>query len=114
MHRYGPSYTYPCVFFIFFKDEANNLPVPLSLADFYEASQFEMINFTILNIEHYNSDPMISLFGNMQITFHMYVENDATCINDKLNAWNYVTWLNESQLEITKGWTIAIYKNMGF
>ena len=38
------------------------------LADFYDASQFEMINFANVKIEHFNSDPVISLFGNMQIT----------------------------------------------
>ena len=50
------------------------------LADFYDASQFEMINFTKVNIEHYNSDPVISLFGNMQILFQ-YMEYDVAYIN---------------------------------
>ena len=63
------------------------------LADFYDApkfetesykfiysSMFEMINFANVNIEHYNSDPLISLFGNMQIMFQ-YMEYDVTCIN---------------------------------
>ena len=48
------------------------------LADFYDAPQFEMINFANVNIEHYN--PVISLFGNMQIMFQ-YMEYDVTCIN---------------------------------
>ena len=42
---------------------------PYLLAYFYDASQFEMINFVNVNIEHYNADPVISLFGNMQIMF---------------------------------------------
>ena len=42
---------------------------PYLLADFNDASQFEMINFANVNIEHYNSDPVNSLFGNMQIVF---------------------------------------------
>ena len=50
------------------------------LADFYNAPQFEMIIFANVNIEHYNSDPVISLFGNMQIMFQ-YMEYDVTCIN---------------------------------
>ena len=53
---------------------------PYLLADFYDASQFEMINFANVNIEHYNSDPVISLVGNMQIMFQ-YMEYDVTCIN---------------------------------
>ena len=50
---------------------------PYLLADF---SQFEMINLTNVNIEHYNSDPVIFLFGNMQIMFQ-YMEFDVICIN---------------------------------
>ena len=42
---------------------------PYLLADLYDAPQFEMINFANVNIEYYNSDPVISLFGNMQIMF---------------------------------------------
>ena len=53
---------------------------PYLLADFYDASQFEMINFAYVNIEQYNSDPVISLFGNMQIMFQ-YMEYDVTFIN---------------------------------
>ena len=34
-------------------------PTRTLLADFYDASQFEMINFPNVNIEHYNSDPVI-------------------------------------------------------
>ena len=41
---------------------------PYLLADFYDASQFQMINFLSVKIEHFNSDPVISLFGKMQIT----------------------------------------------
>ena len=41
---------------------------PYLLADFYDTSKFQMINFAIVKIEHFNSDPMISLFENMQIT----------------------------------------------
>ena len=37
-------------------------------ANLYDASQFEMIDFAIVKIEHFNSNPVISLFGNMQIT----------------------------------------------
>ena len=39
------------------------------LVDFYDASQFEIINFTNVKIEHFDSDPVISLFENMRITF---------------------------------------------
>ena len=56
---------------------------PYLLADFYDASQFEILNFANHaneNIEHYNSYPVISLFGNMQIMFQ-YMEYDVTCIN---------------------------------
>ena len=54
---------------------------PYLLADFYDASQFEMINFANVNIERtLYSDPVISLFGNMQIMFQ-YMEYDVTCIN---------------------------------
>ena len=53
---------------------------PYPLVDFYDAPQFEMINFANVYIEHYNSDPVISLFGNMQIMFQ-YMEYDVTCIN---------------------------------
>ena len=63
MDKYGPNYTYPCVFNI------KRTAYPYLLADFYNASQFEMINFANVNIEHYNSDHVISLFGNMQIVF---------------------------------------------
>ena len=41
---------------------------PYILVNFYDASQFEMINFANVKIEHFNSDPVISLFGNVQIT----------------------------------------------
>ena len=44
---------------------------PYFLAKIYEASKFEMNNFASVNIEHNNSDDVISLFGNMQITFHI-------------------------------------------
>ena len=40
----------------------------LPVVDFYDAFQFEMINFANVKIEHFNSDPVISLFWNMQIT----------------------------------------------
>ena len=53
---------------------------PDLLADFYDAPQFEIINFANVYIEHYNSHPVISLFGNMQIMFQ-YMEYDVTCIN---------------------------------
>ena len=74
MHRYGPTDTYPCVF------NMKRTTYPYLLADFYHAPQFEMINFANVNIEHYNSDPVISLFWNMQIMFQ-YMEYDVTCIN---------------------------------
>ena len=89
MHRYGPNDTYPCVF------NMKRTTYPYLLADFYDASQFEMKNFVNLNIQHYNSDPVISLFGNMQIMFQ-YMEYDVTCINKtfashisatKINLW---------------------------
>ena len=66
-HRYGPIDTYPCVFNM--KRATYRYIYPYLLADFYDTSQFEMINFGNVNIEHYNSDPVISLFGNMQIMF---------------------------------------------
>ena len=53
---------------------------PYLLADFYDASQFEMIYFANVNI---NSDPVIFLFGNMQIMFQ-YMKYYVTCINQKL------------------------------
>ena len=74
MHRYGPNDTYPCVF------NMKRTTYPYLLADFYDAPQFEMINFANVNIEHYNSDPVISLFGNMQIKFQ-YMEYDVIYIN---------------------------------
>ena len=74
MHRYGHNDTYPSVF------NMKRTTYPYLLTDFYDASQFEMINFANVNIEHYNSDPVISLFGNMQIMFQ-YMEYDVTCIN---------------------------------
>ena len=74
MHRYGPNDTYPCVF------NMTRTTYPYLLADFYDASQFEIINFANVNIEHYNSDPVLSLFGNMQIIFQC-MDNDVTCIN---------------------------------
>ena len=52
---------------------------PYLSADLYDAFQFEMINFANVNIECYNSDPVISLFGNMQIMFQ-YIKYDVTCI----------------------------------
>ena len=33
---------------------------PYLLADFYDASQFEMIYLANVKIEHFNSDPVIS------------------------------------------------------
>ena len=74
MHMYGPNDTYPCVF------NMKRTTYPYLLDDFYDASQFEMINFANVNIEHSNSDPVISLFGNMQIMFK-FMEYDVTCIN---------------------------------
>ena len=77
MHIYGPNDIYPCVF------NMRRTTYPYLLADFYDAPQFEMINFANVNIhfvEHYNSDPVISLFGNMQIMFQ-YMEYDVTSIN---------------------------------
>ena len=38
MHRYGPNDTYPCVF------NMKRITYPYLLADFYDASQFEIIN----------------------------------------------------------------------
>ena len=61
VHRYGPNNTYPCVF------NMKRRTFPYLLFDFYNASQFEMINFANVKIDHFNSDPVISLFGNMQI-----------------------------------------------
>ena len=63
MHRYGPNEKHPFVFYM------KRTTYPYLLADFYDAPQFEMMNFANVNIEHYNSDPVISLFGNMQIMF---------------------------------------------
>ena len=74
IHRYGPDDTYPCVF------NTKRTTYPYILADFYDAPQFEMINFANVNIELYNSDPVISLFGNTQIMFQ-YMQYDVTCIN---------------------------------
>ena len=53
---------------------------PYLIADFYDESQFEMINFANVNIEHYNSDPVISLLTNKQIMFQ-YMKYEVTCIN---------------------------------
>ena len=61
VHRYGSNNTYPCVF------NMKRRTYPYLLVDFYDASQFEMIYFANLKIEHFNPDPVISLFGNMQI-----------------------------------------------
>ena len=59
MHRYGPNDTYPCVF------NMKRITYPYLLADFYDASQFEMINIANVNIEHYKiSDPVIALGQN--------------------------------------------------
>ena len=74
MHRYGPNDTYLCVFNI------KRTTYRYLLADFCDASQLEMINLPNVNIDHYNSDPVISLFGNMQIMFQ-YMEYDVTSIN---------------------------------
>ena len=74
MHRYGPNDAYPCVF------SMKRTTYPYLFADFYDAPQFKMINFANVNKEHYNSDPVISLFGNMQIMFQ-YIVYDVTCIN---------------------------------
>ena len=74
MHRFWPNDTYPCVF------NMNRTTYLYLLAVFYDASQFEMTNFANVNIEHYNSDPVISVFGNMQIMFQ-YMEYDVSCIN---------------------------------
>ena len=74
MHSYGPNDTYPSVF------NMKRTTYSYLLADFYDAPQFEMINFAYVNIEHYKSDPVIFLFGNMQIMFQ-YMEYDVTCIN---------------------------------
>ena len=52
MHRYGPNDTYPCVF------NMKRITYLYLLADFYDASQFEMINFANVKIEHYNYDPV--------------------------------------------------------
>ena len=35
---------------------------PYFLADFYDTSKFQMINFAIVKMKHFNSDPVISLF----------------------------------------------------
>ena len=61
MHRHGPTDT--CVF------NMKQTIYPYLLADFYDAPQFETINLANVNIEHYDSDPVISLFGNMKIMF---------------------------------------------
>ena len=45
MHRYGPNDTYPFVF------NMKRTTYLYLLADFYDASQFEMINFGNVNIE---------------------------------------------------------------
>ena len=74
MHRYWPNDTYPCVF------NMKRTTYPYLFTDFYDASQFEMINVANVYIEHYNSDPVISLFGNMQIMIQ-YMEYDVKCIN---------------------------------
>ena len=87
MHRYGPNDTYPCVF------NMKRITYPYLLADFYDASQFEMINLANVNIEHYNSDPVNSLFGNMQIMFQ-YMEYDVTCINKTFASHISATKIN--------------------
>ena len=58
----GPNNTYPCVF------NMKRRTYPHILVGLYDASQFEMINFTNVKIEHFNSDLDISLFGNIPIT----------------------------------------------
>ena len=72
MHIYGPNDTYPFVV------NMKRTTHPYLLADFYDAFQFEMINFANVNIEHYSSDPVISLFENKQIMFQ-YMKYDVTC-----------------------------------
>ena len=49
MHRYGPNDTYPCVFNI------KRTTYPYLLADFYDASQFEMKNFVNLTLSTLNA-----------------------------------------------------------
>ena len=46
MHRYGSYDTYPCV------SNMKRTTYQYLLADFYNVSQFEMINFANVNIEH--------------------------------------------------------------
>ena len=87
MHRYGPNFTYPCVF------NMTQTTYTHLLADFYDASQFEMINFANVNIKHYNSDSLISLFGNMQIMFQ-YMEYDVTWINSTFASHISATKIN--------------------
>ena len=62
VHRYRPNNIYRCVL------NTKRRIYPYLLVDFYDTSHFEMINFANVKIEHFNSDPLISLFGNMQIT----------------------------------------------
>ena len=52
-----------------------------------------MINFATVNIEYYNSDTVISLFGNMQIVFQ-YMEYDVTCINQTFASHISATKIN--------------------
>ena len=61
IHRYRPYQTYPCVV------NMKRRTYPHLLVDFYDASQFEMINFANVKIQYFYSDPVSFLFGNMQI-----------------------------------------------
>ena len=73
--------------------EANNLPVPFSR--FLRRIPVWNDNFANVNIEHYNSDPVISLFGNMQIMFQ-YMEYDVTCIK-----WTFASHISATKIIFT-------------
>ena len=70
MHRYGPNDTYPCVF------NMKRSTYPHLFSRFLRRTPV----WNDVNIEHYNFDPVISLFGNMQIMFQN-MEYDVACIN---------------------------------
>ena len=87
-HRNGPNNTYPCVF------NMKRRTYPYLLVNFYHASQFEMISFVNVKIEHFNSDLVISSFGSMQITSiygkWRYMQKWNICKPYKCYIYNYL------------------------
>ena len=81
MHRYGPNDTYQCVFNI------KRTTYPYLLADFFDASQFEMINFANVNIEHYNSDPRLRKGRNILQDIRSGEEQYFSGPNQNLPDW---------------------------